>query len=290
MDPVTIGMMAYKMGGTAFDTAKKAVEVALPMAKKASSIGLRFVEGGISAVKEGDPQQVNLTKKLDIIENGLSLPLSFSDNQVMKINQKIEEDLDIIKGQNEILFLSNSIKYFVDSHMARTGIDRGISFALQYDIKAVINHIKKNEGLRFPGYLLHQCTALSETVKDYNVFYDSILNNGVVHEWSKDDAIEYLDRKFGVDGTESVVKSYVPFEYQIPWQRQKAISQSEEEKKNSKWKQLFNSEDLEGINDEAHDALFVLSSELSANESLEYAIAKRIESLPEKRLIIQNPD
>ena len=284
MDVVTMGMMAYKIGGSAINMATKAIEISSPI----GSISLKFIEGGLNAVSNVSAQNnIKLTKKLKIIDNGLSLPLSFSDNQVKGINQEIKDDLDIIKGQNEILFLSNSIKYFVDSHMMRTGIDRGISYALQYDIKAVINHIKKNNGLRFPGYLLHQCSSLADTVKEYNIFYDSILNNGIVHEWDRDNAKEFLNKKFGIDNRDSVVKSYIPFEHQIPWRREKAEIEAIERKKNSSWKTLFDSENLEEINDEAHDALFILSNELSANESLEYAISQRLESMPQKELIVK---
>jgi len=294
MDPVTIGMMAAKATGVAANVVgtvgKKVIEVGLPLVKQAGSISLRFVEGGIDAVKSNEPTSIKLTKNLNIIDNGLSVPLTFGDNQVKKINQEIREDLNIIKGQNEILFLSNSIKYFVDSHTMRTGIDRGISYALQYDIKAVINHIKKNEGLRFPGYLLHQCTCLAETVKEYNIFYDSVLNHGLVHEWTLEEASDTLERRFGVEENKSVVRSYIPFEYQIPWKRNKLLSKIEEEKKSSTWKKMFESEDLKEINDEAHDALFILSNELCANESLEYAISQRIEALPKKHLLIQSPE
>jgi len=291
MDPVTLGMV-MKVGSAAFNAAgyvgSKVISVGLPLAKQAGSISLRFIEGGVDAVKQGDSKPIALTKKLDIIDNGLNLPLSFGENQFKKIDQKISDDLDIIKGQNEILFLSNSIKYFVDSHATRTGIDRGISYALQYDIKAVINHIKKHEGIRFPGYLLHQCTSLSETIKEYNIFYDSILNNGYVHEWTEDEAKNALTKTFGIDGNQGVVASYIPWEYKIPFKRKKELKQLKE-KKQSSWKKVFDSAEIE-VNDEAHDALFVLAQELTDNERLEYSISRKIESFPGNNILIQSPE
>ena len=121
----------------------KVIEVGVPLVKKAGAISFKFIEGGVNAVIDDSHQQVKLTKSLDIIDNDLRVPLTFSTNQFRKMNQEIKEDLDIIKGQNDILFLSNSINYFIESHMLRTGIDRGISYALQYDVHAVTNHIKK---------------------------------------------------------------------------------------------------------------------------------------------------
>jgi hypothetical protein len=271
----------------------KVIEVAIPLVKgavkEAGAISFKFIEGGINAVKDDGHEEVKLTKSLDIIDNDLRVPLTFSTNQFRKMNQEIKKDLDVIKGQNDILFLSNSINYFIESHMLRTGIDRGISYALQYDVHAVTNHIKKNQSLRFPGYLLHQCTALAETIKEYNLFYDSLLNNGLVREWSYDEAVEELEKTFGVHGSENVVKSYIPFDHQIPWKRGKASSQSDSNK-NRAWINLFDSGGLEDVTDEAHDLLLVLLNELAANESLEYALSKRLETLPDKRLIIISPE
>jgi len=289
MDPITVAGAVYSAGKGVAKVVNKVIEVGVPLVEKAGSISFKFIEGGINAVKDDGHQQVKLTKRLGIIDNDLRLPLTFSVNQVRKMNQEIKKDIDIIKGQNDILFLSNSINYFIESHMLRTGIDRGISYALQYDVHAVTNHIQKNKSLRFPGYLLHQCTALVETIKEYNLFYDSILNNGLVHEWSYDEVVVELEKTFGLHGTENVVKSYIPYEHQIRWKRGKASSRSDSNKSPA-WKKLFDSDELENINDETHDVLFILLHELAANESLEYNLLKRLESLPGKRLIIKSPE
>lgn len=53
-----------------------------------------------------------------------------------------------------MMFLTNSINYFVKSHKNRTGIDRSITYALQKMILKLLWNILKNL-IRFPGYLLH---------------------------------------------------------------------------------------------------------------------------------------
>lgn len=105
--------------------------------KTASRVSFTFIQGGIEAVRANSPEGSQqpkielLTRPLNIVNNGLSIPASFSENQFKKIKCDITDDLTIIKGQNELLFLSNSIRYFVESHVTRTGVDRGISHALQ---------------------------------------------------------------------------------------------------------------------------------------------------------------
>ena len=301
MDPITLGIIAYKASSFAADAAltgasvaagvagaagKKVIEIAVPVVKKTGTISLNFVRGGINGVKEGEQNSLKLAKQLDIIDNGLNIPLSFGDNQFKKINNDISSDLNIIKGQNEVLFLSNSIRYFLDSHAMKTGIDRGISFALQYDIKAVLNHLEKTPDLRFPGYLLHQCLSLSETIKEYNLFYDGILNDGAINEWTKESAFERLEKTFGIDGNQSSLRRYIPAEYHREWNKAKYLSESNS-KDQAKWKKLFTSNEKE-INDEAHGALFTLSDELVANEALEFDIYQKLESKPNSKLLIES--
>lgn len=314
MDPFTMLMMMGKLGGFATDaaasvvsagasaigtgafaTGKKIIQVSASAGKTVSKIGFTFIKGGITAVRDvGEERTINdksniktekLSKKMGIVDNGLSIPFSFSENQFKKINQEIKDDLKIIKGQNELLFLSNSIRYFVESHMGRTGIDRGISYALQYDMKAVTNHLRDNPGLRFPGYLLHQCTSLAETIKDMNLFYDAILHNGHVKEWTFDTAKAEIEMMFGTeDDRKKFIQGYIPFELQIPVKRD-IITQIQ---KNKSWKDVFSGDEQE-INDEAHDTLFIVANELIANENLEYEISKMLEIVPEKKLFIEAP-
>lgn len=313
MIPLSALMLLGKVGGLATDVAmsaasagasaigsgaltggKKIIEVGLAAGKTASKIAFTFVSGGIAAVREdgqekapkGEVKTTKLSKNMDIIDNGLSIPFSFSENQFKKINQEIKDDLTIIKGQNELLFLSHSIRYFVESHIGRTGIDRGISYALQYDMKAVSNHLKENSGLRFPGYLLHQCTSLAETIKEMNLFYDAILHNGQVREWSIDSAKEEIEMVFGPHSNQRIIQGYIPYEYQIPIKRD--IITDLQNKKSWEWKNLFAGEEHE-INDEAHDTLFIVANELIANENLEYEISKKVKTESEKRLLIEAP-
>ena len=153
---------ASAIAGIAGVAGKKLIKAGITAGKKASKLTFTFIQGGLDALSNAETGETrnlkveHLSKPLNIIENGLSVPVSFAENQIIRIQTEITDDLTILKGQNEILFLSNSIRYFVESHMGRTGIDRGISYALQYDMKAVTNYLKNNTGLRFPGYLLHQ--------------------------------------------------------------------------------------------------------------------------------------
>ena len=182
------------------DAGKKFIEVSIPVVKKASMISLQFLQGGLDAVMNNNSttDKLTLSNKLNIIDNGLSIPLSFSENQIKLFHNTTTNDLNTIKGQNEIMFLSNSISYFIDSHSARTGLDRGISYALQYDITAVRNHLNKSRDLRFPGYLLHQCSSLAETIKELNVFYMSILSNGKVPSFLHEDVKEEMSAFFKI--------------------------------------------------------------------------------------------
>ncbi len=269
---------------------KKLIEVAIPAVKKASKISLTFVQGGVNAVRNQSSQfeQYKLSERLDIIDNGLSIPLSFSENQFKTFNQEVKDELNIIRGQNEIMFLSNSVSYFVESHATRTGLDRAISHALQYDIMAVRNHLNKSRDLRFPGYLLHQCTCLGETVKELNIFYTSILLNGKVPHFTEDAVEEELTKCYGVSQRKGSVTSYYPYELQLPILRR----HTDEKQKNvsilTKWLGEDKDFKIAEIKDKVHEALFILNEELIANEELEEKIYKKLKDIPEKRLFVES--
>ena len=103
--------------GLAASAGKKIIEIAVPTAKKASLVSVKFIQGGIAEVKNMNTgiEPIKLSNKVKIIDDGLSIPLSFSENQLKSFESRITNDLNIIKGQNEIIFLSNSISYFIDS-------------------------------------------------------------------------------------------------------------------------------------------------------------------------------
>lgn len=265
---------------------KKIIEIGFPVAKQAGKIAFSFAKGGVDGVINADSNMakpIALSKNLDVVSSDLNIPDSFRANQFIKIKQEISDDLSVIKGQNEILFLSHSIKYFVESHASRIGVDRGISYALQYDIKAVINHIRKNPNIRFPGYLLHQCNVLAETIKEYNIFYESVVNDGYVTDWNQEKANSELDKKFGPEGEKNPLTNYIPFEYQLSWERNK-----KQKKKKRPIDVIFGSDDE--ILDEAHDALMILSGELIANEALEEKISNRLAHCPNKKLLIKSKE
>jgi hypothetical protein len=271
---------------------KKIVEIAIPLAKKASQLTFNFLPSANEIESNGSNKTIHLSQPLDIVNNGLSLPLSYHENQFISISQKITEDLDIIKGQNEILFLSNSINYFIDSHKTRTGIDRGISYSLQYDIAAVCNYLKKHKELRFPGYLLHQFSSLSETLKELNIFYASILNNGHVPIFDEQDIKEELLRGFGIDKQKGNFGMYIPYEMKVKILRGGVSGIDNKHKEGSlisAFKDRILTKEVEyEVNDIAHDTLFTLKEELVSNEELEYQIVKMLKILPDKKLIVQS--
>ncbi|WP_458735559.1 hypothetical protein [Zobellella taiwanensis] len=279
---------------TAVNVGNKILRASLNAGAKASKVSFTFIKGGIEAVHSQSQASLSsheskvqkISKPLEIIENGLSIPLSFYENQVVKMNNDISNDLMVLKGQNEIHFLSNSIRYFVDSHMGRTGIDRGISYALQYDMKAVTNHLKANSSLRFPGYLLHQSTCLYKTIKEMNIFYDAILHDGHVKDWTPEEVKDEMQKFFGVESNKKYIQNYMPFDLQLPIRRELAEN-TKEKKSFINFQNLF-SADEEHINDIAHDALFILANELIANENLEHEVAKKISREPNKEILLES--
>ncbi|NEX23508.1 hypothetical protein G3480_25045 [Thiorhodococcus mannitoliphagus] len=270
---------------------KKLIKASIFAGKVASRLTFTFIKGGVEALRDAEGSKgtgakiETLSSPLSIVDNGLSVPASFVESQMIKIQTEITDDLTILKGQNEILFLSNSIRYFVESHIGRTGIDRGISHALQYDMKAVTNYLKDNSGIRFPGYLLHQSTSLCNTIKEMNIFYDAILHGGHVKDWTEEEVQAELQKFFGVEGNKKYIQNYMPFELQIPIKRRLI---TEAESKKSKFGALFSST-MEEVNDAAHDALFVLANELVANENLEYEVTKKLEREPNREIFIEAP-
>ena len=269
---------------------KKLIEVSIPAAKKASLISFKFIQGGIEAItdKPFHSEKMQLSDNLNIINHGLSIPLSFSENQFKTFNKNISTDLNTIKGQNEMMFLSNSISYFVESHMSRTGLDRSISYAFQYDIAAVRTHLNKSRDIRFPGYLLHQCSSLAETIKELNIFYMSILSHGKVPVFSENDVKDELSRRYGVLQRKGDLRSYIPYEIQLPFLRE----YSEEKQKNmSTFNKIFKENkdiNISEINDLSHEALFILSEELIANEELEHKVNKKLKEMPEEKIYIES--
>ena len=262
--------------------AKVARENIPTLTKGMSRLVFDFVKDS-SDNRSNSGKQIALSKKIDIVENDLSVPRNFLEKQIVRISQDITDDLSIIKGQNEILFLSNSIDYFLKAHSERTGIDRGISHALQCDVAAVRNHISNNQQLRFPGYLLHQCTALASTIEEYNLFYDSILNDGHVREWTRESANEELDRTFGPFNEPNPVAPYIPHQHKLSWIRE----QAKRKHSDSGWlKKLPFFAPNEKLLDEAHDALDILSKELVTSEALEVRILERLSYLPKNRITI----
>lgn len=267
---------------------KKIIEVAIPQAKKASQLQMAFLENK-SGVAPGNNKDIILSQPLDIVDNWLSLPLSYQENQFTSINQKISDDLDIIKGQNEILFLSNSIQYFIEGHRSRIGIDRGISYALQYDIAAVCHYLQKRKELRFPGYLLHQLTSLAQSIQDLNIFYSSLLSDGHVPAFDEEDISAELTKEFGIDKRKSDLGNYIPHEMKLRLLRRHSGTS---DGKNAIGSLISSLKDhvltKDEANGSAHDAIYILKEELISNEVLEYKIVKKLFVLPGKKLFVES--
>lgn len=277
------------LGQKALNEGQKVIEVAIPLVKKASQLTINFLSADILSNQINKTKTIELSKPLDIVDNALSLPVSYQQNQFQTINQKISGELDLLRGQNEILFLSHSINYFLESHKSRTGIDRGISYALQYDIVAVCNYLQKRKDLRFPGYLLHQFTSLGETIKEVNIFYHSILHDGHVLEYDKEEIKEELSKQFGIDKRKAEIGMYIPSHLKMEILREFSLN-TPTDKINIIDSFLGKMIPKSGeLNEAAHDALFILKQELICNEELEYQIVKKLKVLPEQKIIIQTP-
>jgi hypothetical protein len=283
-------------GKNVMEKGRKIIEVAIPSVQKASQLAINFLSTDLTGDSDTNKnvKEITLSKPLDIVNNWLSLPISYKENQFKNINQKISDDLDIVKGQNDILFLSNSISYFIDGHRSRTGIDRGISYALQYDIVAVCNHLEKRRDLRFPGYLLHQFVSLAETVKDLNIFYASVLHDGHVPTYSEAEAKEEMSKSFGIDNRKGEIGMYVPCEMKIRIVRELAKDAPSPAKKSNLLAtfkdKVLSAAGVDDISLIANDALYILKDELASNEELEYQIVKKLRILPEKKLLVACPE
>jgi hypothetical protein len=129
--------------------------------------------------------------------------------------------------------------------------------------------------------MLHQCTALGNTIREYNLFYDSILNDGRVKNWSQELVSEELDKRYGPYNELNPMAPYMPYEYQLTWARQNS------QKKPSKWINkipFFGSN--EELMDKAHDSLVILAKELISSESLERRILDKLFHLPDNKIEI----
>lgn len=293
IDPITVASVATQAGSVALSvgkgvisTAGKIIEISLPIVKQAGKISLKFIEGGVNAVREDGAKKIELSQKLSLFDNNLNLQSTFDEKQISSFNEKINYNLEIIKGQNEMLFLSNSIKYFVDSHKNRTGIDRSIAYALQNDVDAVLEYIK-DEKVRFPGYLLHQCVSLSNTIEEYNIFYSSILNDGYVEEFTQEKADIYYSKTVGSRQTEITTQKYIPRRLQLDFYRRRDAENKKEEKSSLSKFIPFSSED----NKKSEQITMILERlvrELESNEELEISISEKLERSPLQKIVVEN--
>ncbi|MBO1518097.1 hypothetical protein [Oceanisphaera pacifica] len=282
-------------GKKVIEKGRKIIEVSLPFIKNASEVTVEFLSTDVGKEIFGDVKGIKLSKKLDILERGLSLPSSYDNNQNTSIKQRISDGFDITKGQNEILFLSNSINYFIDSHKFRVGIDRNISHALQYDVIAVSKYLEKRSDIRFPGYLLHQLQSLSSTISELNVFYASVCRDGYVPDFNEDELLAEMSETVGVEGVSNVNIGYYPCGMILDARRRLIQSTSTQSKQSSgglfsvsNVKKAFDREAEVEISNGVHDALIILKDELIFNEKLEKEIVKKLKVLPDNKLMIES--
>lgn len=276
---------------------KKLIEACLDSFQGKPRISMSFVDAS-NHNEPGINKEIQLTQPLSIVDNYLSLPLSYQENQILAVIQKISDDLDIIKGQNDILFLSNSIGYFIDSHRYRVGIDHRISYALQYDLKSVFNHLNENKSLRFPGYLQHQVSSLCRCVRDLNIFYSSILFDGHVPSLTEEEIFADFSKEYGVDNRKSEIGNYIPHDIKLRVERNRGADSERKGKKitilSSVKDHLFWDDPSGSVSvmasepGSAIEAIYLLKEELVSNQALEDQIAKRIDLLPHKKLYIRS--
>ncbi|MBR9856368.1 MAG: hypothetical protein GYB38_01530 [Gammaproteobacteria bacterium] len=270
------------------DKGKRVVEVSLPYIKDASELAIDFLSTDVGKELFGDVKNIKLSKKLDVVDRGLSLPSSYDKNQSASIKQKITDGFEITKGQSEILFLSNSINYFIDSHKFRVGIDRNISYALQYDVNAVTEYLKKRSDIRFPGYLLHQLQSLSSTIRELNIFYASLCNDGYVSDYNEEDLLAKLNKKYGAEGKASESIGYYPCDMMLYAKR--CLGDSVNQNKPSPSGRFFAGKifDKGEVASGVHDALEILNDELIFNEKLESNIVEKLKIFPNNKLLIES--
>lgn len=138
---------------------------------------------------------------------------------------------------------------------------------------------------------MHQLSSLSETIKELNIFYLSILHDGHVQSFDKEELKTELLRGFGVDKRKGEFGTYVPYEIKIQILRD--LSSSEEQQKSGSLfrslKGMVLSKDVQDrFNEIAHDSLFILREELVSNEELEHQIFKKLNMLPEKKVVVKS--
>jgi hypothetical protein len=129
--------------------------------------------------------------------------------------------------------LSNSIGYFIDSHKYRVGIDHRISYALQYDLKSVFNHLKENKSLRFPGYLQHQVASLCRSIRDLNIFYSAILYDGHVSSLTEEEISADFSKEYVVDNRKSEIGHYIPHDIKLKVERKRGTDSERRGKKST---------------------------------------------------------
>lgn len=278
-----------EVGKKFLDKGKRIIEVSLPMVQKASNITIDFLSTDLGKELFSGVREIKLSKSLGIVERGLSLPASYYENQNASINQDINKGFDIVRGQNEILFLSNSISYFVESHKPKVGIDRNISHALQYDVIAVCSYLEKRNDIRFPGYLLHQIQSLSSTIRELNIFYDSICKDGYVPDFNKEDLVVAMKETVGVEGRSEEHSDYYPWDIKIDAMREVNKERGKASSDSRLFIRKFFDRDNEMlVSNGVHDALVILKEELISNETLENKIIKKLNILPDKKLMIES--
>ncbi|OIN12336.1 hypothetical protein [Oceanisphaera psychrotolerans] len=273
-------------GKKIMEKGKRAIQVSLPYVEGVSKVTVDFLSTNVGKELFGDVKSIKLSKNLDVVERGLSLPSTFDKNQAMSIEKKISEGFEVVKGQNEILFLSNSINYFIDSHRTRVGIDRNISHALQYDVISVGKYLQKRNEIRFPGYLLHQIKSLSSTISELNVFYDSICKDGYVSEFKEEELVRELTQTVGVEKDANPLQDYYPCDMKLRVERRLLKENGDASNKlfSGAIKRITERDDFDGV----YDVLMVLKDELLANERLEQQIEKKLKVLPGAKLMIES--
>lgn len=88
---------ALLTSGVIASAGKKFIEVALPALKQASLVSLKVIQDEVfkSDAVESQVESIKLTQAVDIVDNNLNIPASFSENQLKSFEEKLAQALTL---------------------------------------------------------------------------------------------------------------------------------------------------------------------------------------------------
>ncbi len=80
--PLLQALSKTEVGQSILEKGKRAFEVAIPLAKKASQLSITGFSTDVSRQPDITEKSIRLTQPLDIVDNWLSLPLSYREKPI----------------------------------------------------------------------------------------------------------------------------------------------------------------------------------------------------------------